>query len=86
MDFVNIPKKISDMPFADFKKIMENPGAYSLTIGEAFEMAEYAAKMIQLANGDSQYKIECDRLANENMALRSEVNRLNEIIKHLVNG
>lgn len=43
---MKLPEKIANLSAENFEDIFKNPGKYGLTVGELFQIAEYASNIV----------------------------------------
>lgn len=82
---MKLPEKIANLSAENFEDIFKNPGKYGLTVGELFQIAEYASNIIAPSvwpSGD--LKKENEQLKKENEELKNEVVRLKKEYKNIM--
>lgn len=79
---MKLPEKIANLSAENFEDIFKNPGKYGLTVGELFQIGEYASNITaSLVQPSEDLKKENEKLKNENERLKNEVARLNQEYK-----
>ena len=82
---MKFPEKIANLSAENFEDIFKNPGKYGLTVGELFQIAEYASNIVVPSvwpSGD--LKKENEQLKKENEELKNEVVRLKKEYKNIM--
>lgn len=82
---IKLPEKITNLSAENFEDIFKNPGKYGLTVGELFQIAEYASNIVAPSvwpSGD--LKKENEQLKKENEELKNEVVRLKKEYKNIM--
>lgn len=82
---MKLPEKIANLSAENFEDIFKNPGKYGLTVGELFQIAEYASNIVAPSvwpSGD--LKKENEQLKKENEELKNEVVRLKKEYKNIM--
>lgn len=82
---MKLPEKITNLSAENFEDIFKNPGKYGLTVGELFQIAEYASNIVAPSvwpSGD--LKKENEQLKKENEELKNEVVRLKKEYKNIM--
>lgn len=71
---MKLPEKITNLSAENFEDIFKNPGKYGLTVGELFQISEYASNITaSLVQPSEDLKKENEQLKKENEQLKNEV-------------